>query len=217
MRVIIAAAGGQSKWDWYLGVPSHLAPVNGQPLLARTVAQALKLTADVHVTTPEDERYAPVCKGATRHIVPEPGISEYDSTRSLWSPNERTILLYGDVYFTDRALKTIASYSRRQYRCFGRYGPSRYTGCRYGEVFAASWWPAQHQQMDEFLARVADLRARREVTRPTAWMLLRCWQRTPLDRHQVSPRWFTEINDWTDDFDYPQDYDQHPAVRRGRV
>jgi hypothetical protein len=27
---------------------------------------------------------------------------------------------------------------------------------------------------------------------------------------------WTEINDETDDFDFPKDYERHPAVRRGR-
>jgi len=215
VRVIIAAAGGQSKWGGYLGVPSHLAPVDGRPLLARTVAQALKLTADVHVTTPPDERYtAAVCEGAVQHVLAGPGISEYDSTRDLWSPNERTVLLYGDVYFTAAALQKIAGFNHPRYQCFGRAGRSRYTGCRYGEVFAASWWPAHHPLMDEHLARVADLRARGEITRPTAWMLLRCWQGTPLNRHRVDRHWFSEINDLTEDFDYPADYQRHPIVRR---
>src|SRR5690606_27047222 len=83
-----------------------------QRAAARTVAQALKLTADVHVTTPPDERYtAAGCEGAVQHVLAGPGISEYDSTRDLWSPNERTVLLYGDVYFTAAALQKIAGFN----------------------------------------------------------------------------------------------------------
>jgi hypothetical protein len=196
-------------------MPSHLVPLaahGGQPLLHRTVQQALTVTSDVHLTSPDDDRYS--LPEVTRHIRDADAPSEYAATRDLWSHDGRTILLLGDVYFTDGAVRRIADFTDRRFRVFGRYGPSGATGTPYGEIFAASWWPEQHQQMDAHLGLVHRIRAAGTVTRPPGWMLLYAWQGTPLAEHRVDPAWFEEIDDWTDDFDTKEDYDRHPATRR---
>jgi hypothetical protein len=170
------------------------------------------LTDDVHITAPRDDaRYRFV--GVATHERGTGG-NEYTASRSLWAPNSRTVLLLGDVYFTAAALATIAAGSPTAYRCFGRYRASRHTGTPYGEIFAASWGPQRHAQMDAHLATVAQLRASGECTRPAGWVLLRLWQGTPPRRHLVSRPYFTEIDDWTDDIDTPADYNRHPAFRR---
>lgn len=223
VRVIIAAAGPQHKWGNYLGVPSHLAPVGGEPLLARTVRQALTISDDVHVTYPPgDDRYLdavmmtdPGLIAVNVHARGESYPSEYHATHRLWNPDGRTVLLLGDTYFTDAAIALIASFGERRYQGFGRRGASRVTGCRYGELWAASWWPEQHKQQDEYLAKIKSLRERGIVTRPTGWMLLRAWQGTDLAKHRCDPQWMTTIDDLTDDFDFPSDYDNHPVIKKG--
>lgn len=214
MRIIIAAAGSQRKWGGHLGVPSHLAPVDGRPLLERTVAQALAVTPDVRVTVPpQDDRYVDAAAGAHAHERGHDHPSEYAATRDLWHPGERTVLLLGDVYFTPAAIATITGFDRNDYQVFGRRGASKITGTPYGEIFAVSWWPQQHRYMDRHLATVHHARAAGTVTRPPGWMLLRAWQGSSLAQHRVMPRYFTEINDATDDFDFPADYERHPATR----
>ncbi|MCI3240288.1 hypothetical protein [Streptomyces spinosisporus] len=196
-------------------MPSHLVPLrahSGVPLLYRTVGQAREISDDVHLTCPAgDTRYK--IPGVTVHEQEGSAPSEYAATRGLWNEDGRTVLLLGDVYFTDRAMETIAAWRSHTYRVFGRAQSSRITGTPYGEIFAASWWPGQHTRMDVRLRQVHELRAAQIVTRPPGWMLLRSWQRTPLDQHRVDPGWFTEINDWTDDFDTVADYVRHPATR----
>lgn len=210
-RVIIAAAGSQHKWGGHLGVPKHLAPVDGEPLLARTIRQARTLTEDVHLTCPDDPRYT--LPGATTHVRRPHAPNEYISTRTLWNPSGRTILLLGDVYFTDHAIATIATVTEPGFRVFGRPHQSHITGTPYGEIFAASWWPGQHDGLDAHLTRITaayrDGRARRQ----DGWTLLRSIQGTDLNRHVVLGTYFTVIDDETDDFDYPADYERHPATR----
>lgn len=217
-RVIIAAAGPQHKWGEYLGVPSHLAPVDDEPLLARTIRQALTISEDVWVTYPAgDRRYVetagagqPVTFVARRPEYP----SEYQATRPLWDEHGRTVLLLGDVYFTDEAIKTIGAFDRRQFQGFGRKGKSYVTNCRYGEMFAASWWPEQHEQQDEYLEIIREHHENKTITRPTGWMLLRAWQGTQLAKHRCEPEWMTVIDDLTEDWDYPIDYNTHPVIRK---
>lgn len=218
MRVIIAAAGGQHKWGEHLGVPSHLAPVMNEdgevlPLLHRTVRQALKLTDDVHLTAPPgDKRYR--FDGVITHerAHADHG-NEYEASRDLWSDVDRTVLLLGDVFFSSMAVATVRRSYDRSYRVFGRYRKSRVTGTPYGEIFAASWWPGNHALIDRHLLRVNESFESGLSRRRGGWELLRSVQGTPLGTHRVCSPWFVEINDETDDIDFPADYARHPATK----
>jgi hypothetical protein len=216
VRIIIAAAGPQDKWGGYLGVPSHLAPIDGRPLLHRTVGQALCYSRDVHVTGPPgDERYN--IPGTRWHERDLSHPSEYHSTRDLWSDTGRTVLVYGDVYFTDEAMQRIAAESDTGFRAFGRSGASRQTGCRYGEFFAASWWPDDHASIEQHLAVALRQRTSGTSRRPVCWLLLNSMQCRPAGNRLHRPPWWVEIDDLTEDFDFPADYDHHPAARPARL
>lgn len=212
MRVLIACAGPDAKWNNHLGVPRHLVPVDGELLLHRTVRQASAYATDVRVTSPDDDRY--ILPGTTRHVVRGRHVNEYASSRHLWCPGYRTVLLYGDVYYTDAAMATICGHDGPLWRMFGRAGPSAITGTPWGEVFGGSWLPRHHAMLDEHMHKAALAYACGHARRTTAWELLRSVQHTPLTVHMVDPRWFHEINDETDDFDTPEDYTRHPAARR---
>lgn len=212
MRIIVAAAGHQRKWGGYLGVPSHLAPVGGGTLLRRTLEQALRHSDDVHVTYPEDQYLDSVPLGVAAHLRTADFPSEYRATRSLWNPDGRTVLLLGDVYFTDDAIEKIVADPSQTFRGFGRKGASKVTGCRYGEMFAASWTTSDHQTMDEYLEVIEEHHRNGTITRPTGWMLLRAWSGIPLNRHRCDPNWMATIDDLTEDWDFPVDYDTHPVI-----
>lgn len=213
-RFIIACNGDATRWGNHLGVPKHLAPVGDEPLLYRTVRQA-SAHGDVHVVAPAgDLRYE--APGATLH-TPGRATSEYASTRALWSTEDRTVLLLGDVYFTDAAMAAIGGRDGRRYWCFGRHGKSRHTGKPYGEIFAVSWWPGQIGIIDQHLAHCQGLLDTGQSNRPIGWLLLRSIQHTPLNKHLVSRPWFVEIDDMTDDLDHPADYDRHPMLGGARA
>src|SRR5690606_13060870 len=99
------------------------------------------------------------------------------------------------------------------YRVYGRFRRSTVTGTPYGEIFAASWWPNCHRMLDRHLERIVRTFHSGESNRRDGWTLLRSIQGTPLNSHRVMQPWFIEINDWTDDIDFPADYERHPATR----
>ncbi len=185
----------------------------------RTVDQVRRLSghaADVHVTSQDDWRYK--VAGTTHHVRSPDEPSEFASTRALWSPTGRTVLLLGDTYWTDAALSVVLGCDDRDYRVFGRFGRSKTLGTPAGEIFAVSWWPAQVPDLDRHLDVVHRTRAAGTVTRPPGWMLLRSWMGIPLGRHRVSAPWWVELpDDWTDDLDRPADWDRHPAFGGGRA
>jgi hypothetical protein len=66
--------------------------------------------------------------------------------------------------------------------------------------------------IDEHLEHVAFGRTQ-GIKRPAGWMLLRSLQGVPMNRHVVKPDFFEQIYDWTDDIDFPEDFDRHPATK----
>lgn len=212
MRVLIACAGPGTRWGNHRGVPRHLAAVDGEPLLHRTVRQALTYSSDVHVISGDDRRYD--LPGSEWHVVAERTPNEFVTSRPWWSQDGRTVLLLGDTYLTDSAVATIAGYEPVRWQVFGRQNASAVTGTPWGEVFGYSWWPQHQQMLLEHLDKAILARSVGIAQRCTGWEVLRSIQRTPLNEHVVQPFWFTEIDDETDDFDFPHDYERHPASRR---
>lgn len=227
MRIIIAAAGTNAKWDNHLGVRSHFVPVRKdvrrrasetEPLLERTLRQVHKRCSDIWIVAPADapEEYAKVAEkfGARIYLAPPDTRNEFESSRGIWGPEGINYLLLGDVYFTDEAIKTILQTEDDSFLFFGRRAPSRITGTRYGEIFANSWGAHRNVKM-EFLTQQVRERQDSGEANPNkhGWTMLRMLQGTPLRSHQVAKPWWVEINDATDDIDFPDDYKRHPATK----
>ncbi|MEI5520667.1 hypothetical protein WB388_08635 [Streptomyces brasiliscabiei] len=223
MRVIVAAAGPQAKWGGHLGVRSHFAPVRGRldggpvlPLLELTLSHLSALTADVWLTVPpeEPEPYEALAAvyGVRVHRAVQGSRSEFESSMPVWGDTGRTVLLLGDVWFTDAALAAILTDPADGVRVFGRAGPSRVTGTPYGEIFAVSWPGSADRRMRELAAEIGAGQAAGCSVRP-GWVLLRTLQGTPLHEHTVCAPWWVEIDDATDDIDFPEDFQRHPATR----
>ena len=132
MRVIIMADGQGKRWGNYTGVPKHLALVNGETILNRTV-RLLKENGvnDIYITS-HDKRYN--IEGTIRY---EPKNNVYEIDRfcacyPIWE--EETMFLYGDVYYTEEAIQTIVNEDKGDFTYFGRFGASK-VKC-HGEIFA---------------------------------------------------------------------------------
>lgn len=186
--------------------------VDRRPLLVRTVAQVRQWTSDVHIVAGDDHRYK--IPGTTFHVASPDEPSEFASTRALWALTGRTVLLLGDVYWTDLAIADVMSCPDQDYRVFGREGPSQITGTPYGEIFATSFWDRQIPDLDRHLETVHQARASGLVTRPPGWMLLRSWCGFRLNRHRVRRPPFVDIDDLTDDIDREDDLRRHPAFAK---
>ena len=102
MRYVIMSAGEGIRWNNYLGVPKHLIEINGETLLGRTT-RLLKENGIVDfVITGNDERYSQYGQ-----LVPQTD-NECEIDRFEESIiTDQVCYLYGDVYYTDNAIKTI--------------------------------------------------------------------------------------------------------------
>jgi hypothetical protein len=225
-HAIVIADGPGDRWGNYLGAPKHFAPVDGEPILNRTV-RLFSTGAEVTVVGPaDDERYR--IPGSTlftpRHVPEHGDADKFLNNMELWNPTSRTLVLYGDCYFTEAAAQTIlSSWVIREWTLFCRFGPSRYSGCQWGECFAQSFYPEHWAEHLSALWRIMRLyqSGSGALNRCGGWEHYRAmlgWPNEKLgDNHVITRknrRRAVEIKDWTEDFDFPADYDEFMR-RRG--
>ena len=207
MRIIIPCAGTALRWGDYLGKPKHLITIEGEVLLKRTIRQfrhsghIFVVGLDARYDLPDSTLYVP--RLYSDNLDADKVLSSVD----LWSKTDRTLLLFGDVWFSTDAVETIVSWPVHGVRFFGRENPSSITGSPWGELFGVSFWPDNHDSMNAHVAEALEAHRAGQTNRSSLWEIYRASQAIDLNTHQVDGG-FTEINDWTDDFDFPIDYDK---------
>lgn len=216
MRILILAAGEATRWGDHLGLPKHLVPIRGEPILARTVRliRQLRPEADVRIVVRDagDGRYHE--EGAAieqAHLHPANGDADkFLSSMHLWHPEERTVLLYGDCYLTTPAMERIVS--GRGYpdgwHVIARFGASSWTGTEWGENFAHVIDPPAQPRYRDCLFDLAARWHRDELWRVGGWEQYALMAGAALDDPGKHVGWATRVDDWSDDFDYPIDYDR---------
>ena len=209
-RIIILAAGEATRWQNHTGMPKHLVDVGGEPLLHRTIRQFSE-HGEIIITAPVgDDRYN---ISGTEIYHPEKAEHLQDAKKlldnsHLWSESSKTIVLWGDCFFSNKAVKRIATHKPSQWAMYGRFGRSSITGCEYGELFAMAFQPNMRHKIEISLHTIAILKKYKIIGRCGGWELYRHLSNaTDLERH-ARYRNFVEINDTTEDFDFPHDYDR---------
>ncbi len=215
-KAVIMAAGSAKRWGNYLNVPKQLIEVDGEPILHRTI-RLLKENDidDIYVTVPEKGYYG---KLDAKEIV---GSSDAEINKFLNAKEHiGAIFLWGDTYFSDNAIRTITN-NEEDLMFFGNANGNKYTGKPYGEIYAV-------KTNELFFQRAIEMeKHRNQMTRCASWELYGYILTGSIPRGLYSPhksgemdngfrvrdpkktsRYFTEIYDFTDDFDYPKDYDK---------
>jgi hypothetical protein len=143
MKVLIVAAGEGVRWENYRNVPKHIVEVEGEILLHRTYAQFKRYTDNIVIVS-TDPRYA---IGQT--YAPLVGdfldFGKMYSSYPIWD-DERTVIVFGDVYFTDKAVETIMS-NTDDFKFFLRKDKSSYTGKNHKEIFALAFNGGMNQKI----------------------------------------------------------------------
>lgn len=209
MRAIVIADGDGTRWRNHLGVPKHLIPFLGEPLVHRTGRQLREAGFETFIVGPAgDDRYrvggCALAESGPR--VPEwHDASKFLDSQYLWSETRRTVVVYGDVFFDDEAVDAIASYDEREWRLFARLDGSPVTGTRWGECFAQSFWPEHIDAHRAAFDVILEARAAGRIRRCGGWEHYRAMCGLDPARHAAGDR-LIEVGGWTDDFDFPQDY-----------
>ena len=211
-RVIIMAAGQGKRWG---SGYKHLCVIDGETLLERTVRQVKQYTDDIFITT-NTEKYK--TEGAEL-FYPEKYTNKHEvdrflSNRSIWGPT--TVFLYGDVYYTDNAIKKIFTTSCRKYRFYGRLGESTVGGKDHAELFAV-----RVRDLDLFEQACKTVKG--STRNGWGWLVYRVLMGGNADISvDLLRKWllevkhtnFTVIDDETDDFDRKTDFMAFAQRRR---
>jgi hypothetical protein len=187
MKIIILAAGAGTRWNNYLGGPKYLPPVDGEPILHRT-KRLLNERGQSNI----------IVSGVDVPIYPnELEIDRFYGTRHLWEENN--LFLYGDCYYTEHAIDTILKHKGLMF--FGRRGRTKIK--KWSEIFGIRF------NNDEILKSLEIVRQKYisgEIKRCIGWELYRQLMGIDLKIHKITTN-FVDINDITDDFDSPEEYD----------
>ena len=208
-RVVIMAGGQESRWRGYLGTHKHLAQLDGERLIDRTVRLIHeRIDADIHIVAfyPEYE-----VAGTTR-VQPIPLDQQNELTGGTvssaphWSPLGRTVVLFGDVYFTDAALDTICHFNGRRCTFFGRNRVSALTGAG-RNIFGFTLLPEHIAVLREAIEVMKAACARGDTNRCKAWEVYGYLHDIPPKSRMVAGD-FVDIDDWTEDIDTADDYER---------
>lgn len=209
-RIIVIAAGEATRWDNYLDVPKHYAVIAGEPIIERTIRLLSERGQDdvwlvsKNYKIPGARTYRPRLN-ADNHDA-----DKFISSQHLWDAQKRTIVLYGDVYFTESAIDTILADENGYYRLFCRPTGSERFSYPYGECFALSFYPVDHESLRYNLQRLVYLYKADVIGRIGGWELTRLMANVPIgkmDQHKDELDNYIVIDDETNDIDYPSDYE----------
>ena len=217
-KTVILAAGDTERWGNHLGVPKHLIPIAGEPLIHRTQRQLLDhgITDITVIARPHHRNFAlPTSRVVEPASSPRPWVQEWDGSRHLWNPVGRTIVLYGDTYFTDELIAAITADPGKPWRVYARFTGSKITGKKYGEMFGWVFTPSAHEQLDRARATAIDLVTKGEWWRALGWEVYRAAVGLPIKtysgREEIhSVAW----HDASDDFDTPEEWERWSKLNR---
>ena len=107
-------AGKGTRWNNYLGVPKHLIEINGETLIGRTTRLLKNNGVNNYIITTNDVRYKQY--GLTRPQTHND--CEIDRFEEI--EDKEICYLYGDVYYSDEAIKNIVNTSTNDILFFGK-------------------------------------------------------------------------------------------------
>ena len=188
MRYVIMCAGEGKRWGNHLGIPKHLVVINGETLLSRTTRLLRENGIDDFIITGNDERYRDYGKLVSQsHNDCE--IDRYEEV------NEDVCYLYGDVYYSEDAMRVITKTDTNEILFFGSED----------EIFAI-----KVKDRDLFYKHkniVKDLYLSKKIDRCIGWEIYRSLNNIPFNEHIIKDR-YIKIIDETDDIDFPEDYEK---------
>lgn len=219
MKVVICAAGSGSRWNNYLGTRKHLAPIDGVPLLVRTVGQLLE--RGLHDITiycnPEHVYEIPGAVTVVGGYHPSAAAARA-LTSDSWNAYGQTLLMLGDVYYTDETIRIMTTPITGWHQ-YGRLQPSTATGKPGAEMFGWQFGPEDQAEFIEACWTVAHATEKTHVDWSTYSVMTGHDISTPPDQIRDWGRHVEIADDGTDDFDFPDDYERFMGVyfhRSGR-
>ena len=198
MRYIIMCGGNYVLWS----KPRHLLELRGEPIIARTVRQLKENGIEPYISThdPRFTKYAPILKHENNYKANN-RILEGHWNECFYPADEPTCYLFGDVVFSDEAIKKIVNTETDDIEFFASAPPFSplYTK-PYAEPFAFKVVDTDH--FKEAIKETNQLEPMFK-RKPIAWELWQVIKGHPLNVIKYDS--YTVINDYTCDVDNAYD------------
>lgn len=189
-------------------IPRQLSVVNGEPIICRTIRLLKENGIDDIIITSHDKRFDGL--GAIRY---EPKYNDYDinDPKSPWLHafpielmNEPTCYLFGDVYYSKRAIKTIIKEDNHDILFFCTHNnQSPYYIKEYDEPLAFKVY--DFDKFNYHINRLIDMWNNDEtLRRPITWELYRSINGLNVNEHKLTINYIA-INDESCDIDSKKD------------
>ena len=215
-KIIIICGGIGTRWGQHNGIDKHFARVSGEKLIERTLRLLKPYSVESIniIARPNNiSNFLEFLESDRIFVFNAVNIdgaldaNKFLSSRDLWNEKGRTIVLYGDVFFTSEAIDKIMT-TDASWSLFGRAFGSEYTGKPYGECFAQSFTSESINEHHDALLRIIRLHRSGIINRCGGWEHYRAMiniEDSRMNDHLVGAR-FVNIDDFTDDFDSPEEY-----------
>lgn len=188
-RYVVMANGKGRRWGNYGGKPKHLIEIGGETLLARTARLVRERDPDADLVISSSDARCCVA-GVRRH---EPKRNEFEIDRFAYElVCDDVCFLYGDTYYSKKAIETIAAAHVRDMLFFGDSRTVFAVRTRFAETM--------RRHVDE----VRNLYAAGEIDACKGWQLYQAYAGLPIGP-PCTGRDFVLVEDETRDFNAPQD------------
>lgn len=192
MKFVIMADGKGTRWGNYMGIPKHLAEVNGESIIGRTVRLLNELSdgGEEIIITSHDSRYE--FKGSRRH---EPLDNKLEIDRfTAELIDDDTCFLYGDTYYTEEAMETILSEDVKDIKFFGNHKSIVAVKIKDSQLFR------QHVE------KVKEMYLAGKMKKCVGWQVYQSVTGQDFSKKAVPAEKFVLLGEETTDFNTPEEY-----------
>ena len=187
--------------------PRQLLSINGEPIIERTIRLLRENgVEDIAISTNNDvfEQFGlPILRHENVWSVFDDHIPDGQWVNGFYPTSEPACYIFGDVYFSPEAIKTIVETETYDIKFFASAPPfhEKYTK-PWAEPFALKVWNQSHLRT-AIAQTIAYWEEGQFLRRPIMWELWQVIKGTPLNRIDYTN--YTVINDYTVDIDDAKD------------
>lgn len=198
----VIMAGGEYK-DFT--IPKQLSVVKGEVLIARTI-RLLKENGvkDIFISSNDKrfDKYAPRLENPKNDFVVEKGNSTGYWLDAFYPIQNKVCYIFGDVYFTEEAIKTIVEYETNENVLFGTGIAKNEEHQNWGEPFA--YKVNKYNEFMNGINEVKKLFDEGKINRhPIVWELYRYLHNLDINIQRITTD-YVVIDDGTIDIDSPE-------------
>lgn len=201
MKYIIMCGGEYKAFT----TPKQLLEVKGEVIVERTI-RLLKENGveDIYISSNDSrfDKYAPRLENKENNFVVEDGSSTGYWLDAFYPIGEPCCYIFGDVYFSPNAIKTIVEYNSTDNILFGNSVAKNEEHQNWGEPFAY-----KVNKYDEFMQGVAEVKKLfddgKVKRHPIVWELYRFLHNLDINVQMITTD-YVAIDDYTIDIDKPE-------------